>query len=364
MTHAEDIRPSQNAVGRNNTPVTAGVIGAGLMGRWHAAAIRSAGGSLAAITDTNIDAARRLSKGYKGAQIFGDLNRMLAEATSLRVLHVCTPPETHYHIALQAIHAGLNVIIEKPLTPEAGETERLLSEAAQGGVYICPVHQFIFQEGVTKALILLPKIGRLVHINAIFSSAGGDLGTQQSLDEIAADILPHPISLLQRFLPGRVQDIKWEGSRPGAGELRFLGERAGITISIFVSMNSRPTQSTFELRGVAGSLHLDLFHGCAWMESGRVSRGRKILFPFEQAGNRTLSAASNLVRRIVRWEPAYPGLRRLIGSFYDSVRSGVNPPIAPDEIVQTALVRDLLLKKALHAGRYGTGTQEWRTEAR
>jgi len=315
------------------------------MGRWHAHAILRAGGRLAAVADLNLDTAKRLADRYPGADIFPDVTRML-NRIPLQVLHVCTPPSTHYDVARQGIDAGANLLIEKPMTPQAAETDRLLQQTAHRGVRICPVHQFIFQDGVLEGIALLPEIGRLVHIEGIFSSAGGTGQPQDRLDEIVADILPHPLSLIQKFLPQGIGKTVWSAVRPGPGEIRIFGEMTGITLSIFISMNSRPTQCSFEIRGTAGTLHLDLFHGCGWMEPGKVSRTRKIFFPFEQAWRRTLTAATNLAWRTLRWEPAYPGLQRLVRSFYESLRNGGESPISNEDILVLAQTRDLLLQKA------------------
>ena len=48
------------------------------------------------------------------------------------------------------------------------------------------------------------------------------------------------------------------------------------------------------------------------------------------------AAGSNLVRRTVQREPAFPGLRELIRRFYASVAQGTPPPIDPDESVEAA----------------------------
>lgn len=67
-------------------------------------------------------------------------------------------------------------------------------------------------DGVFKASELLPRIGRLVHMEGTLCSAGGaglvSAGTtnQTPLDEIVRDILPHPLSLMQAFLPNGLSE--------------------------------------------------------------------------------------------------------------------------------------------------------------
>lgn len=309
----------------------AGIIGAGLMGRWHAVAAERAGGRVVAIVDTDADAAQRLAKNYVGAQTAADVG-------DIQVVHICTPLATHVALAERAIDAGRHVLIEKPLAPTATETERLLRRATERGMLLCPVHQFAFQDGVLQARQELGRIGRIVHLEGRFCSAGG------GSDAIVADILPHPLSLMQMFLPGGLIDKDWVVMRPGVGEFRALSEMAGVTLSIFISMNARPTEARFRILGTEGAIHLDLFHGYGVRESGSVSRVRKIVLPFERALAGFSAAAFNLGRRALRGETAYPGLQRLIGNFYEAVQQKLPSPITGGDALAIARVRDRLIQ--------------------
>ena len=248
-------------------PIQAGVIGAGLMGYWHAKAIGRAGGRLSAVVDPDLMSARRLAAGYHGAESFSELSQVL-DRIRLDVLHICTPPFAHYKIAQLAIEAGLNVMIEKPMTVTAQETEYLLDRASDRGVLICPVHQFIFLDGLLKAKELLPRIGRVVHMEGTFRSAGGAGLPFEQLDEIAADILPHPLSLMQVFLPTGLPKVNWLTVHPGYGEFLAVGEASGASLSVFISMSARPTACSFQIVGTAGTIHIDLFHGFSFIETG------------------------------------------------------------------------------------------------
>ena len=322
------------------------------MGRWHAWAVKRAGGCISAVMDLDPESAKRLAKNYSGAESFSDVEEML-NRTKLNVLHVCTPPPTHYKIAELAIDAGLNLLIDKPLTPMAADTERLFTRAAGRSVLICPVHQFIFQDGVLKAKESLLRIGRIIHMDGTFCSAGGaDLagveatGQSPLLNEIVADILPHPLSLMQVFLQNGLSKEDWMTVRPGHGEFRAVCETLGITLSIFISMNARPTECSFKIIGTDGTIHIDMFHGYSFIEPGKVSRSRKIIHPFDLAVRRLSAAAVNLGRRFIRWEPAYPGLKRLVSSFYKAVRMGAESPISREDTIAIARVRDLLIHSA------------------
>lgn len=323
-------------------PIRTGIVGAGLMGRWHAETVKKIGGRVVAVADLDLLAARKLASRFPGALSFASIEQMLEQA-KLDVLHICTPTESHVPLAETAIRAGLDLLVEKPLTPTAEETARLLELAEQYGVKLCPVYQFVFQDGALKAKAWLPQIGRIVHMKSTIHSAGGDHGPEERKDQIAADILPHPLSLIQEFSPVELIGQPWLAFRSAPGELHAFSQASDMSLSIEISMNARPTVCVFQVAGTKGTIHLDLFHGYAYLEPGWVSRNRKIVYPFESAARQFWAATANLRGRVMRWEPAYPGLRQLILSFYHSVASGMASPISSEDIMAIANTRDCLL---------------------
>lgn len=326
-----------------NRRLRVGIVGAGLMGQWHAYEARKAQGNLVAIADCNLEAASRLARTFQGVEACVDIEELLSR-TSCDLVHICTPIATHEQIAGTALEAGKHVLIEKPATPDAEGTQRLIQLAARRGVLICPVHQFVFQQGVMKARRLLDRIGHVLHLEAIFCTAGG-VGRQESeLDSVVAEILPHPLSLAQVFLPGGMVPDTWMRLRPRVGEFRAMAEVSGVTVSVMISLQARPTQCTLKIFGAAGTIHLDLFHGYAFIEPGVVSKERKILRPFDLAARRLAAASINLAKRALSRERAYPGLTRLVAEFYAAIRTGQCAPFTTEAMLNIARVRDILVE--------------------
>jgi len=56
--------------------------------------------------------------------------------------------------------AGVNLMVEKPLAGSAAELDLLLDQAASCHVQICPVHQFVYQDGAVQTSGWLPSLGR------------------------------------------------------------------------------------------------------------------------------------------------------------------------------------------------------------
>jgi predicted dehydrogenase len=317
--------------------IRAAVAGAGLMGFWHAQNIARVGGEVAAVFDVDDGAARRLATRFKGARASTRLEDVL-EREKIDVLHICTPSNAHFELATAALSRGIHVLVEKPITPSCAETERLYALAAEHRVLLCPVHQFPFQRGVRRALAEFDRIGQLRHFEATFCSAGGAGKSAAELDKIVAEILPHPLSLMQLFAPGSLSEKDWAVLRPAPGEFRATLTAQDICFSILISMNSRPTATTLRLLATAGTIHVDLFHDFCVIEPSEVSRWRKIVHPFDLSARTLIAAGGNLATRAFIKEFAYPGLRTLIEHFYAAISAHSEPPIRREEAVEIAAV--------------------------
>ena len=317
------------------------IVGAGLMGRWHADAVSRIGGTISAVADSDPRKAALLIRSHPQARALPDLAGIVADGLA-DVIHICTPAETHEALVQQVLEAGLHSIVEKPLTETADTTSNLLRLAESKNLLLCPVHQFLFQPGVLRAQAAIDKIGPLLHVDTVICSAGAQFGPQDA-DLVAVDILPGPLSLIARLLPGAVRVADWRIEHPAKGELRASTSAEKVSASMLISLNGRPTVNALRLIGERGSAQVDLFHGFCVLEHGTVSRAHKIAHPFLQSGATLFSAAMNLISRTARSESAYPGLRELIRRFYEALRTRGKPPVSPSETLEVAAARDNIL---------------------
>jgi hypothetical protein len=126
-------------------------------------------------------------------------------------------------------------------------------------------------------------------------------------------------------------ETDWNVRHSLPGELRADGTLHDVSISLAVSTHGRPTVNILRLIGAKGTVHVDLFHGFAVHLRGRATRGGKIVQPFLAGSSLVASATTNLVRRVIAREPAYPGLRELVQRFYLAAAASGTAPISPAE---------------------------------
>ncbi len=313
-------------------PLRATIVGAGLMGRWHAHAVARAGHTVVAVVDRDPERAAALARTHAGARWFATLGN----SNDADVVHVCTPLSSHVALALESIDRGAHVIVEKPLANTPEDTARILDRAAAAGVLTVPVHQFPFQQGVIDALHSLATIGSVLHVDFTSCTAGAAGRSDDEQDRVALEVLPHPLSLLARLVSPDIAGVDWTAAHMRPGELRASGVLSGTTISVVISTGGRPTANQMRIIGEQGTIAIDLYHGFSVTTHGRATRAGKVTQPFVNATAQLAAATGNLLKRAAAREPAYPGLRELIRQFYDAAASGGTAPISSRDTLAVA----------------------------
>ncbi|HJM56433.1 MAG: hypothetical protein CMJ98_07510 [Planctomycetes bacterium] len=329
------------------TPIRVGIIGAGLMGRWHGHAAKRLGAQVVGIADRCESAAVELVKRLGCGRAFGS-GQDLLNGEQVDALHVCTPLDSHAELIRSGIQAGVSVLVEKPLAPDAATTRALCDEARERQVLLCPVLQFPFQAGFRRARAGISSADTLRHLEMTVCSAGGIGRGPQGLESLVAEVLPHPLSIVEALLPGGLEETEWNSRSPRPGEFLLQGQVRDVSVNVTLSLASRPTENSLRLRGEDGTWLIDLFHGYGYFLPGSVSRTRKIRMPFEQAVRSVFHATKNLTLRGLRREPAYPGLRALIHEFHGAVRSGHSAPIDLESTLRIAQAQEAILRGSTH----------------
>lgn len=106
-----------------------GVIGTGAMGQNHVR-VYSEISELGGVSDAFEETGRRIAERY-GTEFYGDYRELLKNVDAVSI---ATPTVTHYEIAKEAIEAGVNVLVEKPVTDSVEKGEELVKLAEKNGV--------------------------------------------------------------------------------------------------------------------------------------------------------------------------------------------------------------------------------------
>ena len=68
----------------------------------------------------------------------------MLRATKPQVVHITTPPQSHFPLAKQCLAAGCHVYIEKPFTVSAEEAQTLIEHANHAGMQLTAGHNYQF----------------------------------------------------------------------------------------------------------------------------------------------------------------------------------------------------------------------------
>ena len=124
-----------------------GIIGAGMIGHFHAKAIAAmTGGELQSVFDLRGEAAEKLAAEY-GGKAYSDINEFLADP-ELEIVTIGTPSGAHLDPALAALNAGKHVICEKPLEITTERIDQLMDAAEKNGKTLSAVLNRRFHPGM------------------------------------------------------------------------------------------------------------------------------------------------------------------------------------------------------------------------
>ncbi|RYD35923.1 MAG: Gfo/Idh/MocA family oxidoreductase [Verrucomicrobiaceae bacterium] len=106
-----------------------GIIGAGMIGHFHAKAITAmSGGTLHSVFDLRAEGAQKLASEYR-AKAYSNIDEFLSDP-ELEIVTIGTPSGAHLDPALASLNAGKHVICEKPLEITVERVDELMEAAA------------------------------------------------------------------------------------------------------------------------------------------------------------------------------------------------------------------------------------------
>jgi predicted dehydrogenase len=137
-----------------------GIVGAGIMGTNHARVARGLrDASVVVVVDPNEEKGLTLAN-WAGAEYVPDLGSALGK---IDAAIVAVPTTRHVEVAIEAIEAGVAVLVEKPLCSSLQEGEKLVTAAESAGVPLAVGHVERFNPAILELETLVSDI---LHLSA------------------------------------------------------------------------------------------------------------------------------------------------------------------------------------------------------
>lgn len=140
-----------------------GIIGCGVIGPWHAKAIKSVDSvKLIAVADADISKAKKMADEYK-VDYYQDYSDML-KRKDIDAVCICTPSGLHGKVAEDAATLGKNVLIEKPLEVTLEKCDRVIETCKKNKVKLGVIFQRRTYDSSKKVKELIDsgRLGKLV----------------------------------------------------------------------------------------------------------------------------------------------------------------------------------------------------------
>lgn len=343
------------------------IVGCGKVADQHVEAIhRIQDCEIVALCDRELLMAKQLGERFGISECFSELSEML-EAARPDVVHITTPPQSHYSLAKQCLESGSHVYLEKPFTVTASETESLIQLAESCELKITVGHNYLFTLEMLEMRRLVREGflgGRPAHLESYWSYDLGDLRyasaflsarshwVRQLPGQLFHNIISHGIAKLAEFLDDELTEIvatahqskqlRSLGAEEVLDELRVLvRDKSGAT-AFFCFSTQIKGLNQLRIYGPANSMIADIITGSLIRNANRSYKSYLTYFipPLKNAREHLRNARMNITNFLRRRLYQDFGMKELIERFYKSIHTGGELPIPYREILLTARIME------------------------
>jgi predicted dehydrogenase len=354
------------------------IVGCGKIADSHADQVqRIPGAQIVAACDSEPLMVRQFCHRYGVPAAFTDLESLLREAAPT-VVHVTTPPHTHYELAVTALRHGAHVYVEKPFTVTAGEAQALIDMANNGGLRITVGHDGQFSHAARRMRELV-RHGYLggppVHMESYYCYAFGADAYGRALlgdrnhwvrrlpGKLLQNVISHGIASLAEFLSDGVSELAVVGGSSAflrrlnaedvIDELRVIIRETGGTTAYFTfSSQMRPSLHALRLYGPRNGLVVDYDKQTLLTLRGEPykSYAEKFVPPLDFARQEVRNSWLNIRSFLGRDFHMKSGMKYLIESFYHCIEGRAEDPIPHREILMTSRIMDEIFSQLKTVG--------------
>jgi len=322
------------------------------------------GYELVAAADVNEARLQEVKEKFGINDTYDDYRRMLVKA-DIDTVFVCTSPEHHFRIVMDALEWGKNVFCEKPVATTLNEglaVKKALiiqQKTAPEPLYLMPAHNFVFTPCFIEALKLIEKgeVGKIQKINGCsatnlrFYGAKTDFRTQAKCGVIE-DLLPHLIYLVHE-VGGPLEKVSCIEPHLRGG---FISD---VNVSLTL-VNGVEANLKAQWTGLVPTLRLDLIG-----ERGKI-RMDLLRTPYNITVAKNGEAKTTCMQRRLRqyidvFRYKHPSYTNEHLHFLNCVENAAEPQVTVDDGIE--LVRTLNEVTECFQGRACTSTPQAETVA-
>jgi predicted dehydrogenase len=346
------------------------IVGCGKIADAHASQIqRVKGCEIVGVCDREPLMARQLYERFPVARHFSNLGELLGEARP-DVVHITTPPESHFDIAKACLERGCHVYVEKPFTLHEDEARRLIALANERKLKLTAGHddQFSHVARRMRALIQSGYLGGApVHMESYYCYSLGDSAFARALlgdqhhwirrlpGKLLHNVISHGIARIAEFLTSESPQVVAHGfvssplTRFGESEIIdelrvIISEQERTTAYFTFSSQMRPSIHQFRVYGPKNGLVLDQDQETLIKLGGARLKSflEQFIPPVTMAKQYLGNMAENMKTFLARDFHVKSGMKYLIESFYRSIDENTPVPIPYREIILTARIMDAI----------------------
>lgn len=317
------------------------------------------------VVDKDSEKAKQCAAKYSINKIFKSIKE-LVDDDKPDVIHIVTPPNTHYSLAKEAIQYKCNVLVEKPLALNAQDAKELFRLAEEDGVKLCTMHNHFCDPCMAKARDLINKggVGQIINVESYY-------GLNTRIDAFrkypSPNVLPWIYNLpggvfhdfmahaLYVMLPytGKPQEIKVMEKSFGelpqniSDELRIIirGERAFGVLTF--SFAAKPHLQFLRVYGTKMLVNVDFNTMTTTIHpvSHLPRAAQKATYNLSESWQLFASTVSNVWNFGRGKLRPYQGMKVLIHKFYDAVNGIGEVPVSKEEALMVIETMDEIWKQ-------------------
>lgn len=260
--------------------IKVGVVGYGgafNMGKAHLDEMRSAGMVPFAVAEVDKSRLEIAAKDFAGIECYDSVAAMLKQS-SVDLLAIITPHNTHAELALQCLRAGRHVVCEKPFAITTAECDAMIREAKKRKLVLSTYHNRHWDGCIMEAVQRIRndgEIGEVFRVEAHMGRFGKPGDWWRSSKSISGGILydwgVHLLEYILQVVDSEVVEVsgfakkgvwsgqvKWGKDTNEDEATAIVRFRNGVLLNLTITnLDSNPKPGIVEFVGTKGSYVMD-----------------------------------------------------------------------------------------------------------